>query len=101
MAIPIQNIGTGPCHAPARARPRWTGAICPWRVSGARDRVPLWPVERVEKTGEGLGVLCLGDPAAKVAGHFAHHIGLAGVLPVVEQVVVNAANHKFRVQETR
>ena len=50
----------------------------------------LGAVEGVEETGEGLGVGREIFPPAKVPGHFAHHIGLAGVLPFVEQVIVNA-----------
>ena len=50
----------------------------------------LGPVERVEETGEGLDVGRVIFPPAKVPGNFAHHIGLTGVVPFVEQVIVNA-----------
>ena len=50
----------------------------------------LRAVERVEESGEGLGVGRVIFPPAKVPGHFAHHIGLAGVVPFVEEVIVNA-----------
>jgi hypothetical protein len=50
----------------------------------------LGAVEGVEETGEGLRVGRVIVPAAKVAGHFAHHIGLAGVISFVEEVIVNA-----------
>ena len=50
----------------------------------------LRAVERVEESGEGLGVGRVIFPPAKVPGHFAHHIGLARVVPYVEQVIVNA-----------
>jgi len=41
-------------------------------------------VERVEETGEGLGVSREIVPPAKVPNHFTHLIGLAGVVPFVE-----------------
>ena len=47
-------------------------------------------VERVEETGEGL---CVGReivPPPKMPYHFAHHVGLARVIPFVEEVIVNA-----------
>jgi len=61
------------------------GQAQPLRLGGL-----LGAVERVEEAGEGL---CVGRgifPPAKVPDHFAHHIGLAGVLSFVEQVNVNA-----------
>ena len=58
----------------------------------ALPRLGVWlrAVERFEKTGEGLRVARKILPPAKVPDHFAHHIGLAGVVPLVEQVIVNA-----------
>jgi hypothetical protein len=50
----------------------------------------LRPVERVEETGEGLGVGREIVPPVKVPGHFAHHIGLARVILFIEEVIVNA-----------
>ena len=50
----------------------------------------MGPVERVEETGEGLGVGRKIVRPAEVPNHFAHHIGLAGVIPFVEEVIVNA-----------
>jgi hypothetical protein len=50
----------------------------------------LGAVERVEETGEGFGVSRVIFPPAKVPNHFAHHIGLAGVVPFVEEVIVDA-----------
>ena len=47
-------------------------------------------VERVMETKKGLLVGCEIVRPAKVPGHFAHHIGLTGVIPFVEQVIVNA-----------
>ena len=48
----------------------------------------LGAVEGVEETREGL---CVGrEIVRKVPDHFAHHVGLAGVIPFVEQVIVNA-----------
>ncbi len=50
----------------------------------------LGAVESVEETGEGLGVRREVVRTAKVPGHFAHHIGLTGVIPFLEEVIVNA-----------
>jgi len=50
----------------------------------------LGPVEGIQKSGEGLGVSRVSFPVAKVPNHFAHHLDLAGVLPFVEKVIVNA-----------
>ena len=50
----------------------------------------LGAVERVEETGEGSGVSREIVYPAKVPNHFAHHIGLAGVVPFVEEVIVDA-----------
>jgi len=50
----------------------------------------LGAVEGVEETREGLRVGREIVPPAKVPGHFAHHISLAGVIPFVEEVIVNA-----------
>ena len=47
-------------------------------------------VECVEETGEGLRVGREIVPPSKVPGHFGYHIGLAGVIPFVEEVIVNA-----------
>ena len=50
----------------------------------------LGAVEGVEETREGL---CAGREIvypAKVPDHFAHHVGLAGVIPFVEKVIVDA-----------
>ena len=50
----------------------------------------LGAVEGVEETGESLQVGRETLPPAKVTHHFAHHIGLAGVVLFVEEVIVNA-----------
>ena len=50
----------------------------------------LGAVERFEETGEGLRVGRENVCPAKVPNHFAYHAGLAGVLPFVEQVIVDA-----------
>jgi len=50
----------------------------------------LRAVERVEETGEGLGVGRVIFPPPKVPSHYPHHVGLAGVIPFVEEVIVNA-----------
>ena len=41
-------------------------------------------------TKDSLGVGRVIFPSAKISGHFAHHIGLAGVIPFVEEVIVNS-----------
>ena len=50
----------------------------------------LRAVEGVEETGGGLGVGRVIFPSAKVPDHLAYHIGLAGVVPFIEKVIVNA-----------
>src|SRR5208337_1023267 len=50
----------------------------------------LRAVERVEETGESLRVGREIVYPAKVPDHFAHHIGLEGVFPFLEEVIVNA-----------
>ena len=50
----------------------------------------LRAVEGVEETAEGLGVGLVISPPAKIPRHFAHHIRLPGVVPFVEEVIVNA-----------
>jgi len=50
----------------------------------------LGAVERVEETGEGLGTGREIVRPAKVPDHFAYHVGLAGEIPFVEEVIVNA-----------
>jgi hypothetical protein len=50
----------------------------------------LGAVERVEETGEGPCVRREIVYPGKIPDHFAHHSGLAGVLPFVEEVIVNA-----------
>jgi hypothetical protein len=46
----------------------------------------LGAVERVEETGEGLGVGREIVPPGKIPDHFADHVSIAGVLPSVEKV---------------
>jgi len=55
----------------------------------------LGAVERVEETGEGLGVGREIVYPAKVPDHLAYHIGLAGVIPFVEEVIVNADGEQY------
>jgi hypothetical protein len=50
----------------------------------------LGAVERVEETGEGLGVGRQIVYPAKVPNRFARHIGLAEVIPIAQEVIVNA-----------
>ena len=68
-----------------------------WKSSRAGERalryVPLeacWGrLSASRKRGEGLGVGRVIFPAANVPDHFAHHIGLAGVIQFVEEVIVD------------
>jgi len=50
----------------------------------------LGAVERVEETGEGLSVGRGIVPPAKIPDHFADYVGLAGVIPFLEEVIVDA-----------
>ena len=56
----------------------------------SRQGGSLGAVERVEETGEGFGVSREIVRPTKVPNHFAHHVGLARVIPFVEEVIVNA-----------
>jgi len=58
----------------------------------------LGAVQRVEETGEGLGVGRVIFPPAKVPDHFAHNVGLAGVLPFFDEVIVDADTRRRRVR---
>ena len=55
----------------------------------------LGPVERVEQTGEGRLVVCETVPPTEITRHFTHYVGLAGVIPFVEKVIVDADGEQY------